>query len=193
MTATDPNDLDAVLDGDGAVLITLPTVDETIVAALRRRQPLLLVESNSGVLADLVRALRPYIEILIDRLIRTPELIVGDDLQQVLDHGLYNPRLGTLFETLWMARFKHIERLDREGTVRELHRTTFEDPSLLSRNDALLFWLTLLPQNDANPGQVILLVRSPLDPGMASFIRAAEHWADLGSPVRVVTDLATVS
>lgn len=196
MTAsTDPNDLDAALDGDGGVLIILPALDPMIRAALRRRQPLLLVDLNSGALADLVDALRPHIEIFIDRLIRAPDLSISDDLQQLLDLGLYNPRLGALFEVLWVARFEHLEQYDREGSVRELLKTTFEDPSPLIRIDALLFWLTLVRQNHASASQVILLLTSPVgfDAGMASFIRAAEHWESLGSPVRVVTDLATVS
>jgi hypothetical protein len=146
-------------------------------------------------MVDVVEALRPHIEIFIDSLVRVADLVIGDDLQQVLDLGLYNPRLGVLFETLWAARFEHLEHRDFSAPFLELTKTTFDDPSALIRNDALLFWLTLLRQNDATTTrQVILVIRSPggLDPAMCAFVRAAEHWISLGSPVRIVTE-ATVS
>jgi hypothetical protein len=191
-----PEDLDATLDSDVPIVLVLENVDNDTTARLRRRQPLLLIDLETCDMADLVEALRPHIQTLIDRLIRAPDLHIGDDLQQVLDLGLYNPRLGSLFETLWVARFEHAEQRDRDRSVRDLLRATFEDPSPLVRNDALLFWLTLLRQNVASTtGQVLLLLTNPagLDEPLAAFIRSAEHWATLGSPVRVVTDLATVS
>jgi hypothetical protein len=187
--------LDSILDSDAPVLLVLDKVDAEARRVLQRRHPILLLESDSGAFANLVNGLRPHVEALIERLVRAHELHMGDDLQEVVDLGLYNPRLGVLFETLWLARFEHTENRDFAPHVRELLRLTFADPSPLIRNDALLFWLTLLHQNDGTSShrEILLVLTSPagFDTAMRQFIQAAEHWADLGSPVRFVTDLET--
>lgn len=181
-------DLDAILDAEAPVRVTLPKIDSEVRERLRRRPALLFVESSACDAAGITQALQPYIEEAVALLVRTRELVIGDDLQQVLDDGLYNPRLGALFETLWVARFEHAEHRDNEASVRELLQATFTDPSPLLRNDVILFWLTLLAQNEAPPSQVLLLLTCPTpDP---AFIRAAEHWAGLGSPVRVITGVS---
>lgn len=196
MATIDQRNLDATLDRDQPVLLQVVTIDEKVRDILRRRRPLLFVETLSGDMTVIVDALRPHVEILIDRLIRAPDLVIGDDLQQVIDLGLYNPKLGLLFETLWLARFEFSEHRDFTTHLVELVRTTFDDHPLI-RNDALLFWLTLLRQNEGTAaGQVILMIARPaagLDAATETFIRAAEHWEPLGSPVRIVTDALTVS
>lgn len=187
--------LDAALDREGPIVIALSPFDPDLVrTTIRARCPILLVEVATGVLTETLAALRPHVEILIDRLVQIEDLVVGQDLQQVLDVGVYNPRLGSLFELLWTARFERREGRDPTHIVKDLWRLTFDEASPLLRNDAVLFWLSLLRQNDS-PAQVILIVTSAtgFDPDMQSFVRAAEHWASLGAPLRIVTDTATVS
>lgn len=185
-----PQDLDTVLDNDGPTHIALSRLEDDTGTVLRRRQPLLLVESNSGAFTALIDALRPHVGIFIDRLLRAPDLIIGDELQQVVDFGLYNPQLSMIFETLWIARFEHAEQRDPAATLHTLLRMTFDEPSLFVRTDALLFWLTLFHQNEVNThGQVILFLTHPagLDTDIMTFIRTAETWSAFGSPVRIVT------
>lgn len=188
---TSSSDLDFALGPEGPVLVTLSTINDEARDALRYRHSLFLIESSSCTAAGITEDLQPYIEAAIIRLIQAADLSIGDDLQQVLDDGLYNPRLGALFEILWIARFEQAEHRDNDASVRELLRATFEDPSPLTRNDAILFWLTLLGQNEA-PGIPIILVLTCVspDPSVPAFIRSAEQWAGLGSPLRIVTGLS---
>jgi stress-induced morphogen len=147
--------------------------------------PLLTVEVPSGMFDQAARGLRPLVETLIDRLIRLEDLTISDELQDLLDRGLYNPRLSDLFEKLWSARFQHVEKLDAHTTLNELLRETFEDGVLALRCDALLFWLTLMGQNYAvAPGQLNLIIRGRGDEDLVLFLLMAETWHARGCPLR---------
>lgn len=193
-TAIAPEDLDAKLDSsEHRALFPMARVDSTVRAILHRRRPLLLVESDSPRMTDVVIALRPHVQIFIDRLIRASNLHIDDALQQVLDLGLYNAQLNSLFETLWLARFEFRERRETDDRIRELLDATFVESTPLIRDDALLFWLTLLRQNEES-GHVYLLLTGPsVDEDLVEFIHAAEHWMELGSPVRIIADQAAVN
>jgi stress-induced morphogen len=153
--------------------------------SLQVYNPLLTVEVPSGMFDQAARGLRPLVETLIDRLIRLEDLTISDELQDLLDRGLYNPRLSDLFEKLWSARFQHVEKLDAHTTLNELLRETFEDGVLALRCDALLFWLTLMGQNYAvAPGQLNLIIRGRGDEDLVLFLLMAETWHARGCPLR---------
>lgn len=190
-------DLRTVLDRNTPVLIPLVSFDAAqIRSTCQDPRSLLFVEISATTMADVYEALRPDVERLIERLVQASQLIIEDDFQELLDLGLYNARLGSLFEALWTARFECREQRDHTPAVAGLCRSTFEDPSPFIKTDALLFWLTLMRQNDSvSTRHVILALRCAegFDQDMWTFIRAAEHWESLGSPLRIVTDIKSIS
>jgi len=143
------------------------------------------VAVTSGKFSHVLRVLLPYIEMSINSLIRIKYLTVGDALQSVVDQGLYNPRLSALFDRLWNARLEHAEERPVDAFMDSLLETTLEESETL-RNDALLFWLTLLSQNYPLDFDVfILLLQPPLEPALQTFVDATRQWQLFESPVEV--------
>ena len=154
---------------------------------LRERDPLLTVEAPSGSFDEVCRGFRPFMETLIDRLTRIEHLTVDDELQSLLDHGLYNPHLGLIFERLWSARFAYGEGGGLEPALTLLLKTTFEEEGPALQSDALLFWLALFGQNYAVlPGMLNLVTREPVDKDLRLFLMMADVWQAKGSPLRVL-------
>jgi hypothetical protein len=142
---------------------------------------------TSGTFADVLDDLHPLVVSVIEQLIRIDELSTGDELQHVLDQGLYNPHLSATFETLWTARFEHHEGRDILPWKERLLHETFEAESSILRMDALLLWLTLAGQNDLDESVHSLVIKATLDSDLAFFMRAADHWRSLGSPLENVS------
>src|SRR5687767_14826266 len=67
----------------------------------------------------------PMFEQLIRRLVQKDELIVGEELQHVLDLGLYSSTLNVLFSDLWDARFAHVEGSGAEPAIDSLLHRSF--------------------------------------------------------------------
>lgn len=155
----------------------------------------LLLDLHSLHLNDVFEALKSYVQDVITRLIQIPDFTVGEELQRVLDQNLYSPILSTLFETLWTARFEHREGHDVEPFLSALLRLTFETPSIPTRCDAFVFWFTLLHQNypvDYRQALLILTSHQGFDPDLWTFLKIAEYWKTLGSPLRVVTNVTSL-
>lgn len=143
----------------------------------------ILTLTTLGTFTDVLDGLRPLVEGQLDQLIRIVDLSVGDELQQLLDQGLYNPLLSTAFEMLWTARFECREGRDIFPWRDRLLRATFEAGAVALCSDAVLLWLTLSAQNDLAESAPSLVVRGPLDPDLAYFLKIAEQWRSLGSPL----------
>jgi hypothetical protein len=153
----------------------------------QRRDPLLTVEAPSGAFAEVTRGLRPFIQTRIDDLIRIEELAISNNLQDVLDQGLYNPHLSNLFENLWSARFQYAERQDTQAVVEALIKATFEERSVALRCDSLLFWLTLMSQNyPVSSGQLNLIIQGPEDDELTLFLLMSEAWSTQGCPLKIL-------
>lgn len=154
---------------------------------LQERDPLFMVEVPSGSFEEATRGLRPITQSLIDRLIRIDELVISDNLHDVLDRGLYNPRLSDLFEKLWFARFQHVEMQNPQQQLGELMKETFEEGTPALRSDAVLFWLTLMGQNyRLYPGQLTMIVQERLDADLVQFLLMSETWHAQGCPLRTL-------
>ena len=170
----------ATLTLDG---LSLASVRQT----LHERRALLTIEVTTGRLTDVMASFRSFIVTLIDRFVRIRDLVIGDDLQNVVDQGLYSPQLSGLFEKLWTARFEHEENRDASTLISELVRVTFEGGTPPSCNDALFFWLSLMGKNYAVARDKInLIVQGDIEPDLSFFILMAEIWQPFGSPLRVL-------
>jgi len=153
---------------------------------LQPREPLLTVEAPTGLFAEVSHGFRGFVETVIDRLTRIGELSVDYELQSLLDHGLYNPHLGKLFEKLWNARFEQAEGRNAEPLRRDLLKESFAGSAAL-QCDALLFWLALFGQNYAVlPGMLTLITPEPVDADLQLFLLMADTWQSKGSPLRVL-------
>jgi hypothetical protein len=154
---------------------------------LNPKNALLTVEVTTGSLADVMAPFRSFVVALIERFIRMRDLVIGDDLQNVVDQGLYSPQLSGLFEKLWSARFEHEENRDTEALVNELVHATFEDLTPPACNDAFLFWLSLMGQNYVvDRGKLNLIIHGSMEPDLSFFIVMAEIWQPLGSPLQIL-------
>jgi hypothetical protein len=144
------------------------------------------------------------LQVLITRLVEKAEFIVGEELQQVLDLGLYNAALNVLFSDLWEARFGYTEGGGAEkAVIDDLIQKSFplvEGSTLASlplswvQHDIALFWMTLAKQNGILDRVVAFVPIDTTDDRdslhhLHQFILSTERWAALGSPLRFLTAL----
>jgi len=163
-----------------------------ILAAVRN---LLVLDPPLGALPTLWRSAHD-LRALVTRLVRARDLVVGEELQQVIDRGLYNTTLETTFSGLWDARFDHAETQDAADAIELLVSSSYPmtDGATWVKHDMALFWLTLASQNGVIDRAVAWL---PLDApectdgldNLYQFILSAERWAALGSPLRFLIGL----
>ncbi len=136
------------------------------------------------------------LRVLISSLVRERELVVGEDLQQVIDRGLYNTALETTFSGLWDARFEYVETQDASDATERLVAGCYPmaDSTAWVRHDVALLWLTLAAQNELIDHAVAWV---PLDANrnaegwgqLYQLLLSVERWAALGSPLRLLIGL----
>lgn len=158
-------------------------------------QNLLILDPSPDKLSTLWPSARD-LQVLIARLVRKRELLVGEDLQQVLDRGLYNTALEATFSGLWDARFEYTETQDASQAIERLVAGCYPmtDSTAWVRHDMALFWLTLAAQNDLLDQAVAWV---PLDVSgsverwdqIYQLLLSAERWAPLGSTLRFLIGL----
>lgn len=136
------------------------------------------------------------LQMLVTPLVRKRELVVGEDLQHVIDRGLYNTALEATFSRLWDARFEHAEGRDAADAIETLVACCYPmaDKTTWVQHDMALFWLTLAAQNELIDQAVAWV---PLDSKgnaegweeLYQLVLSAERWAALGSPLRILVGL----